>query len=288
MTIFLQRNIIHHATILVTLITLVISCSSTRLIYTFVDKFIEEEVAYFLNLDVEEEILLRRQVQEMVEWHRTSMLPRYAVYLNDIADQLEADKNNSANITRILLYGKFLVEETVTGLTPYASKFLIRYQTTEAIELMKERMLMRQQERLLELSKPEDILYENRLKRLTLNFERFFGDLTNAQISLLEIHARETLSDSRTRLHNRTLRQKVFIRYLRTYPNEAELTAYINKLLLRGYLITNPSYQTFSEDSLNRFTALIVSMLAISSKTQREQIIKKLRIYADDFKVVSK
>ena len=58
MTIFLQRNIIHHATILVTLITLVISCSSTRLIYTFVDKFIEEEVAYFLNLDVEEEILL--------------------------------------------------------------------------------------------------------------------------------------------------------------------------------------------------------------------------------------
>ena len=250
MTIFLQRNIIHHATILVTLITLVISCSSTRLIYTFVDKFIEEEVAYFLNLDVEEEILLRRQVQEMVEWHRTSMLPRYAVYLNDIADQLEADKNNSANITRILLYGKFLVEETVTGLTPYASKFLIRYQTTEAIELMKERMLMRQQERLLELSKPEDILYENRLKRLTLNFERFFGDLTNAQISLLEIHARETLSDSRTRLHNRTLRQKVFIRYLRTYPNEAELTAYINKLLLRGYLITNPSYQTFSEDSL--------------------------------------
>ena len=119
----------------------------------------------------------------------------------------------------------------MTGLTPYASKFLIRYQTTEAIELMKERMLMRQQERLLELSKPEDILYENRLKRLTLNFERFFGDLTNAQISLLEIHARETLSDSRTRLHNRTLRQKVFIRYLRTYPNEAELTAYINKLL---------------------------------------------------------
>ena len=67
MTIFLQRNIIHHATILVTLITLVISCSSTRLIYTFVDKFIEEEVAYFLNLDVEEEILLRRQVQEMVD-----------------------------------------------------------------------------------------------------------------------------------------------------------------------------------------------------------------------------
>ena len=288
MTIFLQRNIIHHATILVTLITIVISCSSTRLIYTFVDKFIEEEVTYFLNLDVEEEILLRQQVKEMVEWHRTSMLPRYAVYLNDIADQLEADQNNSANITRILLYGKFLVEETVTGLTPYASKFLIRHQTAEAIEFMKERMLMRQQERLLELSKSEDILYENRLKRLTLNFERFFGDLTNAQILLLEMHARETLNDSRTRLHNRTLRQKVFIRYLKTDPSEAELTAYINKLLLRGYLITNPSYQTFSEDSLNRFTALIVSMLAISSQIQREQIIKKLRIYADDFKVVSK
>ena len=65
------------------------------------------------------------------------------------------------------------------------------------------------------------------------------------------------------------------------YPN------YLNKLLLNGHTITNPSYKNFSEISLQRFHALLVNILAISSTMQREKIIKKLRDYAADFKAVS-
>ena len=148
-------------------------------------------------------------------------------------------------------------------------------------------MLSRRQERIMELSKPEDILYEDRLERLMSNFERFFGDLTNSQAMLLQVYSRETLNDSRVRLHNRTLRQKVFIRFLRTQPTEADLNTYLHTLLLNGHMITNPSYQTFSEVFLMRFHSLLVNMLAISSTKQRETIINKLRGYADDFKAVS-
>ena len=147
-------------------------------------------------------------------------------------------------------------------------------------------MLNRRQERIIELSKPEDILYEKRLERLIVNFERFFGDLENSQIILVEAHARITLNESRVRLHNRTLRQKIFIRFLRTQPTEMELTNYLNKLLLKGYTITNPSYKNFSELSLERFHTLLVNILAISSTLQRERIIQKLRGYAADFKAV--
>ena len=148
-------------------------------------------------------------------------------------------------------------------------------------------MLSRRQERIIELSKSEDILYEERLERLESNFERFFGNLTNSQVMLLQEHSRQTLNESRIRLHNRTLRQKVFIRFLRTQPTEAELTTYLNTLLLNGHIITNPSYQTFSELSLKRFHSLLVNLLAISSTMQRETIINKLRGYAEDFKAVS-
>ena len=106
-------------------------------------------------------------------------------------------------------------------------------------------MLKRRQERIEELSKPEKILYKQRLDRLTSNFERFLGNLTDAQVFLLEVYTRETLNDSKTRLHNRTLRQKAFVRYLRTQPNTSELEEYMNKLLLQGHLITNPSYKAF-------------------------------------------
>ncbi len=269
------------------LISLLTACSSTRLIYTFVDKFIEDEIAYFLNLNEEEEALLDKELSKMIAWHRKSMLPRYAAYLNDIADNLEDGRYNTSYITNVLEDGRSLIEETVIGLTPYASKFLIRHQNIEAIEFMKKRMATRQQERLTELSEAEDNLYEDRLDRLTSNFERFFSDLNDAQVLLLEGYALATLGDSRIRLNNRTLRQKAFINFLMTQPTETELTTYLNNLLLRGHIITNPDYKNFSETWLELFKSLLVKMLAISSTAQRETIISKLRAYAEDFKTVS-
>ncbi len=252
------------------------------------EKFIQDEVTYFLDLDEEEEYLLSQQVSEMIAWHRISMLPSYAIYLTNISDKLEEGQYAAKDITKALSKARFLIEETVTGLTPYASKFLIRHQTMEAIEFIEKKMIMRRQERLEKLSQTEDVLYEQRLERLTLNFGRFFGDLNDSQLMLLEVHARETLDEPRTRLQNRTLRQKALITFLGTQPNEEELKNYLNKLLLQGHQIVNPDYEAFSERSLKRFRQLLVNMLTISSTKQREKIISKLRDYAEDFKSVAK
>ncbi len=287
MAIFLHRHV-YYSIILVLLITLLATCSSTRLIYSFMEKFIRDEITYFFDLDDDDEIFLSQQVSETVAWHRISMLPSYAVYLTNIAHKLEVGEYSNTDITKIVTNARSLIEETVTGLTPYASKFLIRHQTIEAIEFIEKRMVMRRQERLEKLLKPEDILYEQRLERLKLNFGRFFGDLNDSQLILLEAYARETLYDSITRLDNRTLRQKILIIFLRSQPTEAELTAYLNKLLLRGHLITNPAYEAFSEKSLKRFRQLLVNMLAISSTKQREKIVSKLRDYAEDFESIAK
>ncbi len=287
MTIFLYRYI-YNAAILILLIVLLTACSSTSLIYVFVEKFIQDEIAFFLDLDKEESVLLDQQVSEMVTWHRTSMLPSYAVYFNNIADKLEGDQYGANDITKILKNGRSLIKETVNGLTPFASKFLIRHQKIEAIEFIEKKMAIRRQERLEKISIPEVQLYEERLESLKLNFGRFFGNLFDEQVMLLEVHARMTIGDQGIRLKNRTLRQKAFISFLETQPTEVELTSYLNKLLLRGYIITNPDYKAFSETSLKRFKLLLVKMLAISSTKQRKKIISKLRDYAGDFESVAK
>ena len=286
MKIFLRRYI-YKTAILVVITILLTACSSTRFIYSFIDDFIQDEITYFLDLNEKEELLLSQQVSEMVNWHRTSMLPRYATYLINVADKIEKKEYESTDINKLLENARFLIEQTISGLIPYASKFLINYLTNEDIEFMEKRMLIRQQERITELSKSEDILYKERLKRLTLNFERFFGELNDSQKTLLETHTSQTLGESRVRLHNRTLRQKVFIRFLKTQPTETVLIAFTEKLLIRGHLITNPSYEDFSATSLKRFEILLVNMLSVSSEVQLKTIIDNLRAYASNFKAVS-
>ena len=287
MTIFSKQRVYHSISFLFFII-LVTACSSTRLIYSFTDKFIKDEINYFLYLDEEEKLLMNQQVSEMINWHRTSMMPSYASYLDNIADTLELGQYDANKITIIIDEGRTLIEDTIVGLTPYASRFLIRIKNDEAIEFMKNKMLMRQQERIIKLSGAKEIRYEDRLDKLTSNFKRFFGDLTDAQIEILETHSHETLNDSRIRLHNRTLRQKAFVRFLKTQPNEEELNAYLNKLLIRGHEIINPNYQDFSEASLSRFKMLLINMLAISTDKQRNVMIGKLRSYAEEFNTISK
>ena len=286
MNIFLNKFL--KLLILIVINVLLVSCSSTQLIYSIADKFIQDEVEYFLNLNEKERVILNQEISEIVIWHRKSMLPKYSNYLVDISNKLEIGDYDTSNINKAVRNARFLIEETVTGLTPFASQILMRHRNVEAVKFIEKKMEMRRQERLEELSQPKDMLYKERLERLLSSFERFMGSLNEEQVKLLEAHASATLLDNSIRLKNRTMRQKVFIEFLKTQPDEEELTAYLNKLLLRGYEITNPTYQDFLEASLERFEFLLGDMLAVSTELQKKKIVKKLRSYSEDFKTVSR
>ena len=286
MNIFLNKFL--KLLILIVINVLLVSCSSTQLIYSIADKFIQDEVEYFLDLNEKERVILNQKISEIVIWHRKSMLPKYSNYLVDISNKLEIGDYDTSNINKAVRNARFLIEETVTGLTPFASQILMRHRNVEAVKFIEKKMEMRRQERLEELSQSKDMLYKERLERLLSSFERFMSSLNEEQVKLLEAHASATLLDKNIRLKNRTMRQKVFIEFLKTQPDEEELTAYLNKLLLRGYEITNPTYQDFLEASLERFEFLLGDMLAVSTELQKKKIVKKLRSYSEDFKTVSR
>lgn len=278
---------IYYYTIILILLTILYACSSTRFFYSFLDEFIQNEVEYFFNLNDEEGALLNQQVSDMISWHRKHMLLNYSDYLYNVSDMLELDQYEDTEIENTLENGRALIEQTVIGFTPYASKFLVQHQTSEAINFMEKQMEKRQQEQQTELSEPRDKVYQERLNSLKTNFKRFLGSLTSEQVALLEVYALKTLEDAKIRLDNRTMRQKAFITFMKTQPNEVKLTIYLNQLILNGHEIINPSYKSFSETWQNRFRQLLVGMLAISSNSQRKAIVVKLRSYASDFKDIS-
>ncbi len=264
------------------------NCSNTRLVYNLAEEFINKEVNYFINVDEKEEIILKKKVTLMVTWHRETMLPIYADYLINIADEIQLNSNNSIYVLKAIDNARFLIEETVIGLTPYISKYLIRHQTADAVEFIKKKIEIRREERLKELDKVNNVLYKKRVKKIKSNFERFFGEITDEQFKLIQDYSRITLSDSKTRLNNRIMKQNAFIQFLKTKPNEEELTIFLNRLLLRGHEIVNPDHLVFSKVWLDRFVELLENMLKISSKKQQEKIITKLRNYAEDFSSTSK
>ena len=60
------------------------ACSSFKIMYNLADDYIKQEAKFFLKFDEQGEQHLNEQVDKMMEWHNSIMLPRNAAYLRQL------------------------------------------------------------------------------------------------------------------------------------------------------------------------------------------------------------
>ena len=121
------------------MLTLVITmglaaCSSLKIMYDFADDYIKQEAKFFLKFDEQGEQHLNDQVDKMMEWHNAIMLPRYATYLRQLANQLDHGLFGATAITKGMKDGRILLQNTVAGVAPYVARILVHQTIIENIE----------------------------------------------------------------------------------------------------------------------------------------------------------
>ena len=257
-------------------------CSSFKLIYNFVDDFIKREAVFFLKLDEQGEAFLQDQVDKLMAWHNTVMLPRYATYLRRQADQLDKGVIDAVAIAKSKAEGRVLLEATVAGASGYAAGLLTRHTTSKNIDHIRRKMLVRRKVQQEKLLRPRENRTVERGESLINNFERFMGNLNDAQEDLIRRHAEATVDDTGKRLGNYSQRQSAFLTFLAGKPTEQEIASFIERILLRSHEIVDPNYQYFSKSRMDRFARLLVDILAASTPRQRKMTAAKLRGYAQD------
>ena len=274
------------------MLTLVITmglaaCSSFKIMYDFADDYIKQEAKFFLKFDEQGEQNLNDQVDKMMEWHNAIMLPRYAAYLRQLANQLDHGLYGATAITKGMKDGRILVQITVAGVAPYVARILVRQTIIENIEHLRLKLIERSKEQKEKLARPIEKQTEDRTKRLTKNVGRFMGDLNEIQNNLINRYAKSTINDAKRRLDNRNLRQSALLTFLAGKPKEMEIDAFINQIVLRAHEIVDRDYKGYSEKRIARFTTLLVNIFAASTNDQRQATSEKLRSYAQDFNEIS-
>ena len=263
------------------------ACSSFKIMYDFADDYIKQEAKFFLKFDEQGEQNLNDQVDKMMEWHNAIMLPRYAAYLRQLANQLDHGLYGATAITKGMKDGRILVQITVAGVAPYVARILVRQTIIENIEHLRLKLIERSKEQKEKLARPIEKQTEDRTERLTKNVGRFMGDLNEIQNNLINRYAKSTINDAKRRLDNRNLRQSALLTFLAGKPKEMEIDAFINQIVLRAHEIVDPDYKGYSEKRIARFTTLLVNIFAASTNDQRQATSEKLRSYAQDFSEIS-
>ncbi len=80
------------------------------------------------------------------------MLPRYAAYFRNQANQIDRGMILNANITQAINDGRILLESTVEGAAIYAAKVLVRQTAADNLEHLSIKMIERSEEQKQKLS----------------------------------------------------------------------------------------------------------------------------------------
>ena len=274
------------------MLTLVITlglaaCSSFKIMYDFADDYIKQEAKFFLKFDEQGEQHLNEQVDKMMEWHNTIMLPRYAAYLRQLANQLDHGLYGATAISKRMKDGRILLQNTVAGVAPYVARILVRQTNIENTEHLRLKIIERSKEQKENLARPIEKRTEDRVERVTKNLTRFMGDLNEIQNNLVNRYAKSTINDAKRRLDNRNLRQSALLTFLERKPNEVEIDLFIRQMVLRSHEIVDPDYKVFSEEWIDRFTIFLANIFAASTNDQRLATSEKLKSYAQDLSEIS-
>ena len=270
-------------------LAMVSGCGRFTFFYGFAEAAIAREVDYHLNLDQEEKVQVEKKIEELLEWHSATMLPRYATYLNAQAAVIERGPPSRAAVTAMITGLRGLLDELVAGAAPFTADILVDHTEPARVRYLQQRMSERLEERREEeAEKSHDERLEERTKRITSNFENLAGDMNEAQLQIVSRYAATTNRDSAKWLHTRANRQRAFTDFLSRRPDEAEISAFIYRILLRPQEIVDPEYKAVSDARWSRFEVFLYQMTETFTPEQRATLSENLRDYAAEMQAIAR
>lgn len=274
--------------IAVLLILVLAGCSSLRLAYFGLDVAARNQVAFHLDLEDEDERRFADAAMDRVlDWHQVEMLPRYAAFLREQADVLEAGDVSRDQVMAAMRQTRALYEETVQGATAEGASVLKRHASEPRRGYLKARFDEKNTEREERLAEPMADRIERRAERQIKNIERFLGELSGEQRDRVRTYASGTAGGSSVWLNARKSRQKAFLAYLATDPEVGDLKQYLDTVLLAPDENIAPGYHQFIAGRTERFGQLMFDIISSLTEDQRKTAVNRLRGYADELLAIS-
>ena len=264
------------------ILSVVSACSSLKIAYGFADDALESRAEQYLDLDSDGEAKVEAEIARLLNWHRTVMLPRYAAFLNGVADVNDTGSWQRREIAQAFQGFKALLDETALGAAPFIANVLKDHTSPERVEYLRAQMAVYIREELAE----EQASFEDRLTeqvdRRVRNFERFVGPLRDEQIDIIRRHTAPALTDRNLWLRHLDRRHQALADYLQSDPETIALTTFVHTWTTRGYDIVDPEYAKISEARWNKLEELHEDMLSSLDGEQRAALSLSLRSYAAD------
>ncbi|MGH8681289.1 MAG: DUF6279 family lipoprotein [Burkholderiales bacterium] len=260
--------------------------SVARIAYNHGDFALRMMANDYLDLQTEQEDLLKAQLGRFHDWHRREELPLYAGILQGAADRL-AQGLKREDVTwafgAVRARYRVFVLQAADESAPVMATLKPDNYAALAKKFADTNLKFTQ-----EYLGPDQAKRDRaRAKRLVERFEFFMGDLTDAQVALVERFVQSQPRISEVRLADRRRRQQEFVALLRQYQASPELAE-----RLRGYFVDWESgrgleHAKHAREWEERLVQLVLDVDATLTPGQRQRIGARFEALAQDCLVLA-
>ena len=276
---------------LLALMVVVTGCSSIKLAYNNGDTLLYWWLNAYVDLDSDQSSEVRKDIDDLFNWHRKTQLKTYVALLETAKRQLGGNMTQ-ADLLADYREAKSRTEMLAMRALPELTD-LARTIKPDQLEQMEKKFNKNNETyRKKFLSGSTDERQKQRYKKSMEQFELWFGDFSRDQEAVLRKASDARPLDNQIWLDERIRRQQKILAVLRKVDQEnlsKEATSALMQGLIRDIFdrIESPERKAFFDSYIDATTQFMLTAVKIATPEQKAHAQKRMQGWIDDFKLLA-
>jgi hypothetical protein len=278
--------------LVVMLMALTAACSTIRFTYNHGDTLLYWWLNAYLDLDSDQSDWVKKDIDKLFQWHRSTQLRDYAGLLANMQRQL-----GDGNVTETELLADYRDVKARTELLAFKAlpelADLAMSIKPDQIERMEKKFAKNNEDfRKKFMSGSVDDQQKARFKKAMEQFNLWFGSFSNEQEAALRKLSDARPLDNEIWLQERVMRHKKIVALLRRIHQERmnkEQTMSAIHDLLRGFFdrMEAPDRKAFFDAYIDNTAKFVVSAIRLTTPDQRAHAQKRMQGWISDFNTLA-
>lgn len=271
-----------HIAVVLTVTLALGACSRVGLAYRNLDVIIPWTLSDYLDMNGEQKSWLDERLKEHLSWHCTTQLPGYLDWLDRLQTMIATNQVTDDALQARAREAEQAIAETAREITPSAIELLQGLDDKQVAEMNDAFAKDRRKRQEEYLKPPLDQQIKERSARMEKRLNDWLGPLSNTQQQRVTTWSR-ALGDQNTQwLANRVHWQKQFSAAV-AQRQSPEFPQRIETLLINRESLWTPAYRQAFANTEAQARSLFVDLMAASTPSQRERLLKKIEGVRKDF-----
>ncbi|MFS2200916.1 DUF6279 family lipoprotein [Pseudomonas sp. Pseusp3] len=271
-----------HIAVVLTIALTLGACSRIGLAYRNLDVIIPWTLSDYLDMNGEQKSWLNVRLKEHLSWHCTTQLPGYLDWLDRLQTMIATNQITDAALRARAREAEQAIAETAREITPSAIELLQGLDDKQVAE-MNEAFAKDQRKHQEEYLKPSlDLQIKERGERMEKRLSDWLGPLNSTQQQRVTSWSNALGDQNSQWIANRVHWQKQFSAAV-AQRQSPQFPQRIETLLVNRERLWTPAYRQAFANTEAQARSLFVDLMAESTPSQRERLLKKIEGVRKDF-----